>query len=69
MSTSKRQQRFSPEVRVRISVDADPSFRSRAITHFAPSPSPISEEADQPFRSKPITHFGRRRSPGNRLVT
>lgn len=30
-------------------------FRRKAITHFAPSRSPVSLEADQAFRSKPIT--------------
>jgi len=45
-------------VRLRISLDSDHPFRSKPITHFAPSRSPISVEADHSFRSKPITHFG-----------
>jgi hypothetical protein len=43
---------------LRISVHPDPSFRSKPITHFARSRSPVSDEVDQSFRSKPITRFG-----------
>jgi hypothetical protein len=47
---------------MRISADSDRLFRSKAITDFGPSRSPISLDVDQPFRSKPITHFGRDRA-------
>ena len=43
---------------VRISVHPDHSFRSKSITHFARSRSPVWEQVDHPFRSKPITRFG-----------
>ena len=35
---------------VRISVQADQRFRSKAITRFAPTRSLVSVEADHPFR-------------------
>jgi|JI8StandDraft_1071087.scaffolds.fasta_scaffold14996_5 hypothetical protein len=43
---------------LRISLHPDPPFRSKSITHFARSRSPVSEQVDHPFRSKPITRFG-----------
>ena len=33
-------------------------FRTKPITDFGPSRSPVSDEADHWFRSKPITPFG-----------
>lgn len=47
---------------LRISEQADHRFRSKPITHFGGSRSPLSVEGDQGFRSKPISRFGGCRS-------